>query len=125
MAARTGPSWRLGSCRSGHQVPCFWLANVGGLVSISSLSDPPHDFLLRVPAVHAAQSRGLTKAPRIRDLRHTHTSWLIQGGAITLLAISRQLGHASTRTRNRFTGTSCPKHFKMARMPPNGLSEDS
>ncbi|MFE2352245.1 tyrosine-type recombinase/integrase [Kitasatospora cineracea] len=49
------------------------------------------------PAVEAAQAEGLTKAPRIHDLRHTHASWLIYRG-IPLPAISARLGHESIQT---------------------------
>ncbi|MFF0295592.1 tyrosine-type recombinase/integrase [Kitasatospora sp. NPDC004614] len=50
-----------------------------------------------LPAVEAAQAEGLTKAPRIHDLRHTHASWLIYRG-IPLPAISARLGHESIQT---------------------------
>lgn len=62
-----------------------------------------------VPAVQAACSRGLTKSPRIHDLRHTHASWLIQDGAISLFAISRRLGHASVRTTEQVYGHLMPQ----------------
>lgn len=42
----------------------------------------------------AAQAEGLTKAPRVHDLRHTHAAWLITDG-VSLLAVSRRLGHES------------------------------
>lgn len=62
-----------------------------------------------VPAVHAAQAQGLTKTPRIHDLRHTHASWLIQDGAISLFALSRRLGHASVRTTEQVYGHLMPQ----------------
>lgn len=61
-----------------------------------------------VPAVRAAQSHGLTKSPRIHDLRHTHASWLIQDG-VSLFTISRRLGHASTRTTEQVYGHLMPE----------------
>ncbi|MEW9870666.1 tyrosine-type recombinase/integrase [Arthrobacter sp. HS15c] len=61
-----------------------------------------------VPAVQAAQSHGLTKSPRIHDLRHTHASWLIQDG-VPLFTISRRLGHASTRTTEQVYGHLMPE----------------
>jgi integrase len=50
-----------------------------------------------VPAVDAATDKGLTKRPRIHDLRHTNASWLIQAG-IPLTVIQRHLGHESIQT---------------------------
>ncbi|TCO47288.1 tyrosine-type recombinase/integrase [Actinocrispum wychmicini] len=41
-----------------------------------------------------AQSGGLTKSPRVHDLRHTHAAWLLTDG-VPLLAVSRRLGHES------------------------------
>ena len=49
------------------------------------------------PAVARAQENGLTKRPRIHDLRHTCASWLIQAGR-PLPAIQAQLGHNSIVT---------------------------
>lgn len=62
-----------------------------------------------VPAVHTAQAQGLTKTPRIHDLRHTHASWLIQDGGISLFALSRRLGHASVRTTEQVYGHLMPQ----------------
>ncbi|MHC6231906.1 tyrosine-type recombinase/integrase [Arthrobacter sp. MMS24-T111] len=62
-----------------------------------------------VPAVHAAQAQGLSKTPRIHDLRHTHASWLIQDGGISLFALSRRLGHASVRTTEQVYGHLMPQ----------------
>lgn len=62
-----------------------------------------------VPAVQAAQTNGLTKSPRIHDLRHTHASWLIQDGAMPLFEISRRLGHASVRTTEQVYGHLMPQ----------------
>jgi integrase len=66
-----------------------------------------------VPAVKAAQARGLTKSPRIHDLRHTHASWLIQDG-VSLFTISRRLGHASTRTTEQVYGHLMPQALQDA-----------
>lgn len=62
-----------------------------------------------VPAVQTAQNNGLTKSPRIHDLRHTHASWLIQDGAMPLFSISRRLGHASVRTTEQVYGHLMPQ----------------
>jgi integrase len=48
-------------------------------------------------ALKEAISRGLTKRPRIHDLRHTHVSWLIASN-IPLPAIQARLGHESITT---------------------------
>lgn len=59
-----------------------------------------HDNFWRrrwVPAVEAAIAKGLTKRPRIHDLRHTHVAWLIAAG-IPLPAIQARLGHESITT---------------------------
>lgn len=62
-----------------------------------------------VPAVQTARASGLTKTPRIHDLRHTHASWLIQDGVMSLFAISRRLGHASVRTTEQVYGHLMPQ----------------
>lgn len=58
-----------------------------------------HGFHRRVwaPAREKAQQAGLTKSPRIHDLRHTAVSWLMQGGA-DYAAIQAMLGHESIMT---------------------------
>jgi integrase len=48
-------------------------------------------------AVVRAREAGLTKKPRVHDLRHTNASWLIQAG-IPLTVIQRHLGHESIQT---------------------------
>lgn len=65
-----------------------------------------------VPAVQAARVNGLTKSPRIHDLRHSHASWLIQDGAMPLFAISRRLGHASIRTTESVYGHLMPRSLQ-------------
>ena len=61
-----------------------------------------------LPAVKTAKANGLTKSPRIHDLRHTHASWLIQDG-VPLFTISRHLGHTSTRTTEQVYGHLMPE----------------
>ncbi|MGQ0846409.1 MAG: tyrosine-type recombinase/integrase [Sporichthyaceae bacterium] len=48
-------------------------------------------------AVELAQRRGLKKAPRFHDLRHTHVAWLIAAGT-PLPKIQQRLGHESIKT---------------------------
>jgi len=50
-----------------------------------------------VPALVRAKEAGLTKKPRVHDLRHTNASWLIQAG-VPLPVIQRHLGHESILT---------------------------
>ncbi|MDX1888864.1 tyrosine-type recombinase/integrase [Mycolicibacterium sp. 050158] len=49
------------------------------------------------PAVARARAAGLTKKPRVHDLRHTCASWLIQSGR-PLPAVQQHLGHESIQT---------------------------
>lgn len=50
------------------------------------------------PALDALEEAGKLRArPRIHDLRHTHTSWLIAAG-VSLTVIQRRLGHESIKT---------------------------
>ncbi|TDH57517.1 site-specific integrase [Mycobacterium eburneum] len=54
------------------------------------------------PARDAAMEKGLTKCPRVHDLRHTAASWWIQDG-VPLPVVQAQLGHESiTTTVNRY-----------------------
>ncbi|WP_371792239.1 site-specific integrase [Streptomyces sp. NBC_01471] len=49
------------------------------------------------PALKGANAAGLTKQPRIHDLRHTHASWLI-ASRVPLPVIQARLGHESITT---------------------------
>ncbi|MET8690499.1 site-specific integrase [Streptomyces sp. NPDC004732] len=49
------------------------------------------------PAIEGARAEGLTKAPRVHDLRHSHASWLI-AAKVPLPAIQGRLGHESITT---------------------------
>jgi integrase len=49
------------------------------------------------PALATAKDKGLTKKPRVHDLRHTNASWLIQAG-VHLTVVQRHLGHQSIQT---------------------------
>lgn len=49
------------------------------------------------PAVKRAQAYGLTKKPRIHDMRHCCASWMVQDG-IPLPVVQAHLGHESINT---------------------------
>jgi integrase len=49
------------------------------------------------PAREKAQALGLKKSPRVHDLRHTHASWLINGGT-PLPVVQARLGHENITT---------------------------
>lgn len=74
----------------------------------------PHDLLFTAPeggpwdsggfwaarwkhALRGAAEEGLTKWPRIHDLRHTHASWMI-AAKVPLPAVQARLGHESITT---------------------------
>lgn len=49
------------------------------------------------PALARAKENGLTKEPRIHDLRHTCASWMVHGG-IDYMVVQAHLGHESITT---------------------------
>lgn len=49
------------------------------------------------PGREKAQALGLKKSPRVHDLRHTHASWLINGGT-PLPVVQARLGHENITT---------------------------
>jgi integrase len=55
----------------------------------------------------ALKKSGLTKTPRVHDLRHTHASWLIAGG-VPLTFIQARLGHESIQTTSDTYGHLAP-----------------
>ncbi|GGT62772.1 tyrosine-type recombinase/integrase [Actinomadura citrea] len=64
----------------------------------------PNDWFRRNiwnPAIAAA---GLDFRPTMRDLRHAHASWLLNGGA-DLQIVKERLGHASIATTERYLHT--------------------
>jgi integrase len=52
----------------------------------------------------ACEAAGLTAVPRFHDLRHSHASWLLAGGA-DLQVVKERLGHASIMTTQRYLHT--------------------
>jgi integrase len=52
----------------------------------------------------ACEAAGLADLPRFHDLRHSHASWLLAGGA-DLQVVKERLGHASIMTTQRYLHT--------------------
>jgi integrase len=52
----------------------------------------------------ACEAAGLTDLPRFHDLRHSHASWLLAGGA-DLQVVKERLGHGSIMTTQRYLHT--------------------
>jgi len=52
----------------------------------------------------ACETAGLTDLPHFHDLRHSHASWLLAGGA-DLQVVKERLGHASIMTTQRYLHT--------------------
>jgi integrase len=52
----------------------------------------------------ACEAADLTDMPRFHDLRHSHASWLLAGGA-DLQVVKERLGHASIMTTQRYLHT--------------------
>jgi integrase len=52
----------------------------------------------------SCQAAGLPNLPRFHDLRHSHASWLLAGGA-DLQVVKERLGHASIMTTQRYLHT--------------------
>lgn len=84
------------------------------------------------PARDAAIEKGLTKVPRVHDLRHTAASWWIQDG-VPLAVVQAQLGHESiTTTVNRYGHidrrsadvAASVMDLRLASIKPNGTPED-
>lgn len=61
----------------------------------------------------ARERSGLTKAPRVHDLRHSHASWLIAAG-VPLPVIQRRLGHESIQTTVDVYGHLAPDALEVA-----------
>jgi integrase len=56
------------------------------------------------PGRERAVTAGLTKCPRVHELRHNYASWMIRAG-VPLPVIQQHLGHESIQTTIRFAGT--------------------
>lgn len=77
------------------------------------------------PALARAQKLGLTKKPRIHDLRHTCASWMIAGGA-DMYSVQRHLGHESIQTTiNNYTHLDARQAEAAADIIGRALRRDS
>ncbi|WP_172193265.1 tyrosine-type recombinase/integrase [Actinomyces faecalis] len=65
------------------------------------------------PALRRAAEAGLTKAPRVHDLRHTHASLLL-GAGVPIIAVQRRLGHKSITTTVDTYGHLTPDAYAAA-----------
>ena len=78
-----------------------WVFTNSGRTTNGGPDDPVRgpNFYTNVwrPAIARAKLLGLTKSPRVHDLRHSNASWLIQAG-VPLPVIQRHLGHESIQT---------------------------
>lgn len=65
------------------------------------------------PALARASTKGLTKTPRVHDLRHTHASLLL-GAGVPIIAVQRRLGHSSITTTVDTYGHLTPDAYAAA-----------
>ena len=67
------------------------------------------------PTLRRAAERGLTKRPRVHDLRHTCATWMLSAG-VPVLTVAEWLGHEDvTQTMNRY-GHAVPADRGLAAM---------
>ncbi len=64
----------------------------------------PRDWFRNQVWVLACASAGLDPRPRLHDLRHSHASWLLAGGA-DLQVVKERLGHGSIATTWKYLHT--------------------
>ena len=69
----------------------------GGRGDDGPVRAPNFNHNVWAPALARAKEAGLSKKPRVHDLRHTNASWLIQVD-VPLTVIQRHLGHESIQT---------------------------
>jgi integrase len=65
------------------------------------------------PALDRAQAAGLTRRPRIHDLRHTAVSWQLNAG-VPVIEVSRRVGHESMTTTTDRYGHLMPRASRSA-----------
>jgi integrase len=89
------------------------------LFTLSGKGNRGTDSPVRLPSFHgkvwtpALARAGLTKSPRIHDLRHTCASWMLQAG-IPITVVQGHLGHESIQTTVDLYGHLDRSNFKAA-----------
>lgn len=75
-----------------------------GTRTIDSDGHLPRDWFTRQIWQPACSLAGLDPRPRLHDLRHSHASWLLAGGA-DLQVVRDRLGHSSIATTSKYVHT--------------------
>jgi site-specific recombinase XerD len=64
----------------------------------------PRDWFRHQVWIPACAAAELRPRPRLHDLRHSHASWLLAGGA-DLQVVKQRLGHGSVATTDKYLHT--------------------
>lgn len=107
-------AYNAGPCRCPHCRRAFADYRAARRVMQGAPSRPPRtldqdghigrDWFRRMIWRPACETAGLSTLPRFHDLRHSHASWLLAGGA-DLQVVKERLGHASIMTTQRYLHT--------------------
>jgi len=111
---RTLSAYNAGGCRCEHCRGAFAIYRAARRAASGSTPRQPHEeeldehigrnWFRRMVWRPACKAAGLPDAPRFHDLRHSHASWLLAGGA-DLQVVKERLGHASIMTTQRYLHT--------------------
>jgi integrase len=107
-------AYNAGKCRCAHCRRAFADYRAGRRAACGVLPRPRRatdedehigrNWFRRMVWRPACEAAGLTDVPRFHDLRHSHASWLLAGGA-DLQVVKERLGHASIMTTQRYLHT--------------------